>query len=184
MDEDILMQQVAEGDMQAFRRLVTAYQPRLLRFARRMLPTDRTFAEDVVQEAFVRLWHTRSRYQATGQLGCFLLRIVRNLCLDAVRDAPPALSLETTEDLPAPGGSLHQQAEARALVNAVRRAVQELPELQRSVFVLSHYEGLSYAEIARTLECPVGTVASRKRLAVETLRRRLGAWNEGEDKQR
>ena len=184
MDEDILMQRVAAGDMQAFRRLVTAYQPRLLRFARRMLPTNRTLAEDVVQEAFVRLWRSRSHYRREGQLGCFLLRIVRNLCLDAVRNAPPTLSLQTVEELPAAGGSLHQQTETSALANAVRRAVQELPELQRSVFVLSHYEGLTYVEIAQTLECAVGTVASRKRLAVAALRRRLSGWNEGEDKQR
>ena len=176
------MQRVAEGDMQAFRRLVIAHQPRLLRFARRMLPTDRTLAEDVVQETFVRLWRVRSRYHATGQLGCFLLQIVHNLCLDAVRDAPAILSLETAKDLPAAGGSLHEQMEARSLADAVRHAVQELPELQRSVFVLSHYEGLTYAEIAQMLECPVGTVASRKRLAVETLRRRLGSWNEGEER--
>lgn len=182
MDDDILMQRVAEGDMQAFRRLVTAHQPRLLRFARRMLPTDRTLAEDVVQETFVRLWRARSHYRPTGQLGCFLLKIVRNLCLDAVRELSPTLSLETAENLPAAGGSLHEQAEARALANAVRRAVLELPELQRSVFVLSHYEGLTYAEIAQTLECPVGTVASRKRLAVEALRRRLGSWNGEEEK--
>ena len=88
VDEDILMQRVVEGDMQAFRRLVSVYQPRLLRFARRMLPTDRTLAEDVVQEAFVRLWCARSRYRPEGQLGCFLFRIVHNLCLDALRDAP------------------------------------------------------------------------------------------------
>jgi len=46
------------------------------------------------------------------------------------------------------------------------------------VFILSQYEGLSYAEIAAILECPVGTVASRKHLATETLRRRLWAWRE------
>ena len=184
MDEDILMRRAAEGDMQAFRRLVTTYQPRLLRFARRMLSTDETLAEDVVQEAFVRLWHVRSRYRPEGQLGCYLLRIVHNLCLDAVRDTPSALALERAEELPAVGTSPHQQAEASALANAVRRAVQELPELQRSVFVLSYYEGLSYAEIARMLECAVGTVASRKRLAIVALRRRLDGWNDREDKTR
>lgn len=184
MDEDMLMQQVAEGDMQAFRRLVNVHQPRLLRFARRMLPTDTALAEDVVQEAFVRFWCARRRYRPEGQLGCYLLRIVHNLCVDALRDMPRTLSLEAAQELPATNISLHQQVEANALANAVRRAVQELPEQQRSVFILSHYEGFSYAEIARTLECAIGTVSSRKRLAVATLRRRLGTWNEGEEKSR
>ena len=56
-----------------------------------------------------------------------------------------------------------------------------LPEPQRAVFILSQYEGLSYAEIAEALDCPVGTVASRKHMAVEALRRRLHLWIEEEE---
>ena len=93
MDEDILMQRAANGDVAAFGTLVKAHQQRLVRFAGRML-TDREQAEDVVQEAFVRLWRARMHYRLQGQLGCYLLRIVRNICLDIRRSAHPSASLK------------------------------------------------------------------------------------------
>jgi RNA polymerase sigma-70 factor (ECF subfamily) len=79
-----------------------------------------------------------------------------------------------------PGEEPEARLEAAALADAVRRAVQALPAPQREVFILSHYEGLSYQEIAGVLGCPLGTVASRKHLALEALRRRLAPWMEGE----
>jgi RNA polymerase sigma-70 factor (ECF subfamily) len=60
----------------------------------------------------------------------------------------------------------------------VRDAVLSLPEDQRAVFVLSCYDGLSYSEIGEIVGCPVGTVASRKRLAAQALRKRLAAWED------
>jgi len=174
------MQRAATGDVQAFGMLVKTYQQRLVRFAGRML-ADREHAEDVAQEAFVRLWRARAHYRPQGNFGCYLLRIVRNVCLDVGRSTHPVSPLEDAEGLPAGGESLERQVEAQTLACAVRRTVQELPEPQRVVFVLSQYEGLSYVEIAQVLDCPVGTVASRKRLAVETLRRRLGGWVEREE---
>ncbi|HLV81216.1 MAG TPA: RNA polymerase sigma factor [Chthonomonadaceae bacterium] len=180
MEEDTLMQRAAEGDVQASGQLVKAHQPRLIRFATRMLG-DAERAEDAVQEAFLRLWRARARYQAQGSFACFLLRIVRNACLDQARNALPTACLEEVADSPLPAAEEPAaRLQAEALAEAVRRAVQSLPEAQRAVFVLSQYEGLSYQEIAAMLECPVGTVASRKHLAVETLRRRLGPWNEEE----
>ena len=183
MDEDILMQRAVNGDVAAFGTLVKAHQQRLVRFAVRIL-SDRERAEDAVQEAFVRLWRTGTHYRPQGQLGCFLLRIVRNVCLDITRTSGAALPLEQAENLPAPGASLQQQVETQAMAEAVRKAVQALPEPQRAVFVLSQYEGLSYMEIAQVLDCPVGTVASRKRLAVEALQRKLSGWMEGEGRAR
>jgi RNA polymerase sigma-70 factor (ECF subfamily) len=182
MDDDGLMRQAAAGDMQAFGRLVRAHQRRLVRFAARMLDDDPEQAEDVVQEAFVRLWRARERYQATENLLPLLLRIVRNVCLDHLRRTHPCEPLERAAAIPTRSEAApEQQTEARALAKAVREAVRALPEPQRAAFVLSHYEKLSYAEIAQILGCPVGTVASRKHLALETLRRRLGAWKEEQE---
>ncbi len=180
MDEDILMQRAAANDVEAFGALVRAYQQRLVRFAGRIL-ADRERAEDVVQEAFVRLWRARAQYRPQGRFSLLLFRIVRNGCLDVVRHAQPLTSLQEAERLEAKGPGPASQVEANAMAQAVRQAVQELPEPQRSAFVLSEYEGLAYTEIAQILDCPVGTVASRKRLAVETLRRRLCHWIEGEE---
>lgn len=153
----------------------------MTRFAQRMITVDCDTASDLVQEAFLRLWKARATLQQDSCLGSLLFRIVRNLCLDHVRSARNILPLDTVSgrQCEAPG-SIERETESRALGEAVRQAVQRLPESQRVVFILSQYEQMRYAEIAAILDCPVGTVASRKRLAVETLRRRLSGWIEGD----
>ncbi|HLV80517.1 MAG TPA: RNA polymerase sigma factor [Chthonomonadaceae bacterium] len=177
MEDDLLMQKAAAGDVEAFGRLVRRYQRRLVRFVERMTGDAET-AEDAAQEAFLRLWRTRETYRPQGSLSSYLLRIVRNLCLDHARTGAAAARREraVTGASWIEGPAAH--IEAKSLAEAVRKAVHELPEPQRAVFVLSEYEGLPYREIAEALGCPVGTVASRKRLALETLRRRLAPWRE------
>jgi RNA polymerase sigma-70 factor (ECF subfamily) len=175
VDEDALLRLAAEDDSQAFGLLVKAHQRRVARFAERMLG-DRESAEDAAQEAFLRLWRGRARDRAQGgSLSCLLLHIVRNVCLDYARAARPTEPLDAE---PTGGDCLESHVQAQAFAAAARQIVLELPEEQRVVFVLSHYEGLSYREIADVIGCPVGTVASRKHLAVETLRRRLSPWVE------
>ena len=175
-DDDSLMRRVAEdGDADAFGRLVRTHQARLLCFAERMTGGDAETAEDAVQEAFLRLWRGRTRYQPQGALIGFLLRVVRNICLDYERMSRPDAPLE--DDLPS-AETPEDRLVACSLGEAVREAVARLPEAQRAVFVLSQYQGMSYGEIAEVLACPVGTVASRKHLAVEALRRRLRPWME------
>jgi RNA polymerase sigma-70 factor, ECF subfamily len=180
-EDEKWMRRAALGDTLAFGRIVQAHQDRLLRFATRMLGGDRDAAQDAVQEAFLRLWRARTRYQSDGKLPTYLLRVVHNICLDHHRAYRPTAPLQAADGLS--GGMTddpHSDCQTRALADAVRRAVLELPEAQRAVFILSHYEELSYREIATVMECPVGTVASRKAQAVETLRRRLGAWQQEE----
>lgn len=176
MDEDALMRRAA-GDRFAFETLVKRHQRRLLGFATRLLG-DADAAQDAAQEALLRLWRIRARWQpGTGSVEGFLLQAVRNICLDYARTAHPT---PTWNGETQPEGSPGPDAlcQTQAVVEAIQRAVQTLPEPQRVVFVLSQYEGLSYAQIAAVLDCPVGTVASRKHLATRTLRRRLRAWNE------
>lgn len=149
-----------------------------MRFAARLLG-DSEAAQDAAQEAFLRLWRLRSRYQPRGCLQAYLLRTVRSVCLDHVRVARPWEALGEGVDAAAPDPAT--LAEAHNLADAVRLVVLSLPEAQRAVFLLSHYEGLSYAEIAGALDCPLGAVASRKHQATETLRRRLAPWRDTHD---
>ncbi len=175
MDDDALMRRAADGDAQAFGSIVSAHQGRLMRFAARLLG-DSDAAQDAAQEAFLRLWRLRTRYQPRGCLQAYLFRTVRSVCLDYARAARLWEALEEGVDGDAPDPAT--LAQEHGLADAVRRAVLSLPEPQRAVFLLSHYEGLSYAEIADALDCPVGTVASRKHQATETLRRRLASWKD------
>lgn len=179
MDDRALMEGARGGDAWVFEQLVRAHQHALVRFATRLLD-DPDAAQDAAQEAFLRLWRTRTRYECRGgDLRALLLRIVRNVCLDWVRARRPTDLLTEASDAAV---VVEEATQSRVLADAVRRAVLDLPEAQRAVFVLSGYEGLSYAEIAQTLDCPLGTVASRKRLATQTLRRVLRPWmDEGDE---
>ena len=175
MDDDDWMRRAAGGDTSAFGVLVRTYQARLVRFAVR-LTGDSELAQDAVQEAFLRLWRGRATYEPRGCLQAYLFRVVRSVCLDYARTSRLTEPLDEGAVAETPGPAA--LAEAQSLADAVRLAVQSLPEAQRAVFLLSEYEQLSYAEIADVLDCPVGTVASRKHQATETLRRKLSLWKD------
>lgn len=176
MDEEILIQRVANGDTQAFGTLVKRYQHRLVRFAERMLG-DADAAQDIAQETFLRLWRSRSSCPVTHDLNSYLFRVSRNLCIDYFRTHRATEILDEWAELkPSIDDDPAAASQSRELAEEVRCIVSALPDQQREVFVLSHYEDLSYREIATIVGCPIGTVASRKYQAVETLRRRLGRW--------
>ncbi len=92
-DDDALMRRAAGGDAQAFGLVVESYQGRLVRFAARLLG-DSDAAQDAAQEAFLRLWRLRTRYQPRGCLQAYLLRTVRSVCLDHARAARSWEALE------------------------------------------------------------------------------------------
>ncbi len=180
--DDFLLARAAADDADAFGVLVRRHQKRLLGFARRLLPPgDADAAHDVVQEAFLRLWRGRTRYDARGRLVPLLLRIVHSVCVDWSRSQVPFDP--SPEDVAGPaGGSPQRLLEARDRAEAVWNALAILPAEQREVFVLSHFEGLRYHEIAALLGCPPGTVASRKHAAIQSLRKQLASWLPGEPK--
>ena len=170
-----LMARVSSGDREAFGTIVRGHQERMQRFAWRMLG-DRDAASDVVQEAFVRVWQSRASYAPTASLSCFLLRVVRNACIDHIRASKKWDSVRIDDDVPLNGPSCEALAESSVLHDAIGQVLLRIPEIQRVIFVLSEYEGLSYQEIAEVVGCPYGTVASRKYAAVEALRTQLRPW--------
>lgn len=179
MDDDTLMARAQQGDQDAFGRIVRNHQSALTRFARRTLPDDSDSAYDVVQEALLRVWSSRAAYRPGGSLSSYLFRVVRNACLDNLRRVRRAAAINALpHTVPPIGAQLDADYQSLALAEAVRCAVRALPEPQRAVFVLSQYEQVPYRRIAEILDCSIGTVASRKRLAVNALRRSLAEWVE------
>ena len=185
-DEE-LMRAFQGGGEHGFVALVERYGPKVLNFAWR-LTDDFSLAQDVAQEAFLAVFTRKKTFDPSRSFSPWLYRIVRNLCrmewrrrrrarapLDAASVAagnPAELVAETVAD-PAPSPA--ESASRRELERRVRRAVVELPEKLRAVFVLSFYEGLGYKAIAEVVGCSVGTVGSRKHLAVQRLGKSLGA---------
>ena len=158
-----------ETDRERFAALVRLHQERLQRYAARLLGGDADAAADVVQDAFVKLWPRPEVWRDPSQNPAgWLVRAVQNRCCDLSRRVRHDVETDPVDPRPGP--------ESAALAAAVRDAVTALTEPQKSVFILSYYEGLRYDEIAALLEIPPGTVASRKSAAVATLRRKLEEW--------
>jgi RNA polymerase sigma factor (sigma-70 family) len=166
----------ASGDPSAARRLAERHLGRVLGFAARMLG-DRAEAEDVAQEAMLRLWQIAPRWRAgEARVATWLYRVTANLCTDRLRRRRP-LPLEAAGEPPDPAPSA-----ATALIAADRHAALEaallrLPDRQRAAVVLRHIEGLSNPEIGAVMEVSVEAVESliargRRALAADLAPRR------------
>ena len=172
----------------AFRCIVVQHQRRITAFATRMLGGDAAAAQDVAQETFLAFW--RQHFSADGKHPLpdhperYLLRTAHNRCIDVLRVRREPSALNAERDAASTTTGPEDATQSRCLSDAVRDAVAQLPEGQRSVFILSHYDGLRYQEIADLLNCPIGTVASRKNQAVTTLRQRLKAWGDADEDNR
>jgi RNA polymerase sigma-70 factor (ECF subfamily) len=136
----------------------------------------RALAEEVVQEAFLSLWRSRDRYDpARGSVRSWVLRVVHNRAIDALRRAPaPAAELTAEHEPPAPD---HTEAAVvqRADAHHLRQALHALPDEQRRAIELAFFDGLTHGEIAARLGLPPGTVKGRIRLGMQKLRGALEA---------
>jgi RNA polymerase sigma factor (sigma-70 family) len=157
--DEALLVLYANGDPAAARVLTQRLTPRVLGFAIRML-RDRAEAEDVAQEAMLRLWRIAPEWrQGEARVSTWLYRVVANLCTDRLRKARTT-ALDTVPDLEdgAPGvvAGLIDADRTRALDDALAT----LPERQRQAVVLRHLEGLTNPEIALVMDIGVEAVES------------------------
>jgi RNA polymerase sigma-70 factor (ECF subfamily) len=132
----------AAGDERALEECQRRYRPRLLALARRIVgPND---AEDVVQTALIEAWRARERYDPARPLEPWLLTIVRRRAIDALRRQNVlVVPLEGARELSGEDG--RETAERFAVVVDVRRALNELPDIQREALLLSHFAGMRKA---------------------------------------
>ncbi len=157
--DEALQVAFGNGDLQAARALTERLTPRVLGFAARMLG-DRAEAEDVAQEAMLRLWKQAPDWrQGEARVTTWLYRVVSNLCTDRLRKARGVgidQIPEPMDDTPGAEASLQQQARAAAL----QQALDALPERQRQAVILRHIEGFSNPEIAAVMDIGVEAVES------------------------
>jgi RNA polymerase sigma-70 factor (ECF subfamily) len=171
MDEQALIQDARQGDLEAFNRLVLAYQDRVYNQAYRVLGETQA-ADDATQEAFISAYKKLRSFRG-GSFRAWLLRIVTNACYDELRRRKrrPITSLEPTDDAGeeiesprwiADPSELPEDNIVRAeLGNAIQHCLDELPTDFRVVVVLVDVQGMDYLEAADTIGKPLGTVKSR-----------------------
>ena len=191
LSDEQLMVRYQRGDRAAFTTLVRRHQTPLYSFAFRQLRLQ-SAAEDVVQEAFMRVVQHAASFQHEARFTTWLYQITRNLCIDAMRKRAlrkhasldenrqgedgdgPTLG-EQTADVRA---SVEREATGTELKERIAKAVDLLPDDQREVFLLREVANLPFKEIAEITEVPENTVKSRMRYALERLQQALSEYEE------
>jgi len=158
MEEQIRAHLDRKQYAEAFELMVRQYQNKIFHMAYSMLG-NRALAEDAVQESFLRIWRGLSGFRGLSSLSTWIYAIARNACLSAAESnaARKAISLEEPAVRLAAEGR-HAAASAHASAVDVGQLVAQLPEKYRQVIALFYMEDKSYAEVARLLDLPMGTV--------------------------
>ena len=172
-----LAARVRQGDEAAFEQLFRAYFARLATLAFAFVKS-REVAEELVQDALLRVWRDRASWDVRGSVRAYLYAAVRHRAISYLRR--PHVAAEVPDDVlpmmssasPSPDVAI----EARELDVAIRQAVSELPDRCREAFVLTRQHELSYAEVAGIMGTSVRTVENHVAKARAHLRVRLAAW--------
>ena len=180
--DERLMHRFQGGDARAFEVLVRRHRTPLFSFLVR-LTGDRGRAEDLCQEAFLKVVRASGDWEPRARVQTWLYAIARNLAVDVARrqtfrraeplDAGPAAAAAADDPPP------DRAAESALLRPKLEAALAGLPDEQREVFLLREYAGLRFHEIAEVTGTPENTVKSRMRYALEGLRERLAALGVG-----
>jgi RNA polymerase sigma-70 factor (ECF subfamily) len=188
MDEPALIHDAQRGDLEAFNRLVLAYQDVLYNMALRILGDD-SMAADATQEAFISAFRSLNGFRG-GSFKSWLMRTVTNACYDELRRQKrrPTVPLEPTNDnddeIEAPrwladsSMSPAEKFEADELEHAIQHCLESLPVDFRIVVVLADIQGMDYIEAAAVARVPLGTIKSRLARARLRLRECLQGFGE------
>ena len=175
-----LLARCQAGDRTAWDTLVDAYWQRLFGYALRATG-NAELAQDLVQETFLRIVQRLGKYDDQGKFEAWLFRILVNLVRDHGRSLSrhPTQStviesdgerIEMTDELAGKGPAPHEPLHNREDVDALQIALRKLPEGDRQILMLRHFADMPFKDIARTLNCPIGTVLARAHRALGKLR--------------
>lgn len=168
-----LVKEWQKGGIAAFETLFLRYKDMVLRTALSML-TDKGEAEDILQMTFIRAYEAREKFKG-DEVGLrrWLYRVTINLCMDFYRKRRAYLRLDQMKESGFEPVAEFPHARQEA-TDAVWKAMDCLDSKHRSVVVLRYLHDLSYEEIAKTLDIPLGTVKSRLNTAIKIMRKKLG----------
>ena len=172
-----LLQRIARGDQTAFARLYDMLSPRAFGLILRVL-VDRSQSEEVLQEVFLEIWQSASRFAPNrGQGRSWVLTIAHRRAVDRVRSSQASTNRDVRaglRDLDVAHDGVAEQAELRIEGERVATALSTLPDAQREALTLAYYGGYSQSEIAALMGAPLGTIKTRMRDGLSRLRAEMG----------
>jgi len=174
-DDINLVRQLKSNDINAFNALFQKYSQNLYRFSFSMLK-NREDSEEIVQEAFLRIWNNRSKIDTDKSFKAYLFKISYNLIMNQLKqrlkDEAFLIHLEQyfgTKQMAPP-----DVVDYMIIQNRINSIVEELPEKRKQIFRLSREDGLSHKEIAKKLDISVKTVENQIGLVLKQLKSKLG----------
>src|SRR5690242_11762674 len=182
-DEELVARSIG-GDLDSFNQLVVRWERPIYALAYRTIGREED-ARDVCQETFLRAFRALKGFKGQAKFSSWLYRIALNLCRDWVRrerrqpvaQAPEGVDLIEMASEAAPTESIEDLVARQEISAAVAKAMALLPEEQRTAIILKEYHGLTFQEIANTLDCPLSTVKTRLYQGLSVLRRQLERSN-------
>jgi RNA polymerase sigma-70 factor (ECF subfamily) len=174
-EDAVLVRKAQQGDMDSFESLVRKYQQRIYALCRRLTGAHQS-ADDLAQETFIKAYFALARFDAQWPFYPWLRKIALNSGLNYLKTRGRERPLEEgtlgarRTPFSAPADSPEERLERAEFQAKLDGAVESLPADQKSVFVLRFHESMSYEEISRTLDLPLGTVMSRLNRARQKLK--------------
>lgn len=185
LTDEELMRRLAGGDHLSFEQLLSRYETGVITFCY-AFTRNRHSAEDLAQEAFLRVFRNSARYKPVAKFSTWLYKIAANLCINDLKKSKIRRSISLDEPAgPDPDGTrvieriasgdTHplNKAESKEAQQLIRTAIDHLPEDQRTTLVLVEYHHMQYHEIAEILDVTVSAIKMRVKRARETLRETL-----------
>lgn len=173
-----LVKRLRQGDRKAFEALYDNYAGALYGILKKILKDDEK-AQDVLQEAFVKIWRNIQAYDATkGRLFTWLLNVSRNLAIDALRrkDTAQASQTDPLDDYVYLGQTDHTPL-ALPDLDIVQKRIRRMRPEQQQVLELVYFQGYTHSEVAEALNIPLGTAKTRIHTAIKELRIHLNGTN-------
>ncbi|WP_240416100.1 RNA polymerase sigma factor [Paenibacillus periandrae] len=173
-----LMKRIAAKDEEALKQLYDHYEKPIYSFAYRMV-RDAMMSEEIVQELFLRIWHTAERFDgAQGKLTSWMFTLTRNITIDLLRKkrsrTPQAMAEpDQLEFIADERMNTELNVEKKWVGEQVKAALDDLNEDQKKVVEWIYYQGYTHQEVSDMHAIPLGTVKSRVRLAMKQLQRHL-----------
>jgi RNA polymerase sigma-70 factor (ECF subfamily) len=194
VSEQALIKRLVKGEQSAYKELIEMIEKPLVNFIYRYVG-ERSEAEDIFQDTFVRVLQTIRGYRPKAKLSTWIFTIARNLCLDHIKSKKRrrTLSLDTVpspyhdniipfeEILQSQSMSVDSQVQKKELELEIEGALQRLPLKYREALILRVYLDLPYSEVAQIAQAPVGTVKYRVHSAIRILSRMLQEGSKREE---
>ena len=186
--EDILIEKCKQGDIEAFEQLIASYQKKVYNIAYRYMG-NREEAEDLAQEAFIKVFRSIGSFRGDATFSTWLYHVVSNVCRDALRKNSRRYEESLDCGVTTEKGELQREIadnsmapepiyENNELGQFIQAMIDQLTPEYKTVIIMREFQEMSYEEIARELDCSLGTVESRLSRARKMLREKIDGSGE------